>query len=367
MTTPNGRRRIEYVLLRDVKPAKRNPKNHDDDALDASIDRFGYTEPTLLDERTGRLVAGHGRLERLLARQAAGDDPPDGIVATRDGWKIPVVRGWSSKNDREAEAYLIASNRLVETGGWDLGDLSDLLADVADSTGVLDGIGFDTADLNRMLDDLHGSVDHDHGDATDDEPPGPADDPISAPGDLWFLGRHRVLCGDSSDGSVIERLMDGQQAGLVWTDPPYGVNYVGKTADALTIENDALDGDALEALLTDAFTASSKVCRPGAVWMVAAPPGPQLLSFLVPLNALGIWRQSLVWVKHRFVLGHSDYHYRHEMLLFGWQPGGGSSSSADSGPRLGVAVSRARSIDGAPDHEADTADRTCDPHPFGSR
>lgn len=106
----------------------------------------------------------------------------------------------------------------------------------------------------------------------------------------------------------------------VWTDPPYGVAYEGKTADALTIENDGRDLWKLEVLLEEAFTAGLAHCKPGAAWYVAAPPGPATLAFATVLARLKLWRQTLVWVKHTFALGHSDYHYRHEVVYAGYGP-----------------------------------------------
>lgn len=159
MATPN-RRRLEYLPLDDVKPAKQNPKQHDEATLDASFERWGFTEPVLLDERTGRLVAGHGRIERLRQARDRGDTAPEGIQVLRDGtWKLPVIRGWSSRNDAEAEAYLVASNRLVESGGWDQQGLVEMLDDLRSRDGGLVGTGYSEADfetINRLLDAFSG-------------------------------------------------------------------------------------------------------------------------------------------------------------------------------------------------------------------
>lgn len=131
-----GERKVTYMRLGDVEPAARNPKQHDEAGIRASIDRFGLAELALLDERTGRLVAGHGRINDLLQRLDQGADPaspPDGIKVDPDTgeWLVPVVRGWSSRSDAEAEAYLVASNNLTTRGGWDNVALTELLGELA--------------------------------------------------------------------------------------------------------------------------------------------------------------------------------------------------------------------------------------------
>ena len=163
MTTTSAAdpRRIEYMPLADVVPAARNPKEHDGAGIRRSIDRFGVAEVVLLDERTGRLVAGHGRIEALaeMERDETIDTPPDGVVLGEDGaWTVPVVRGWSSRSDAEAEAYLVASNRLAERGGADERALAELLEELADQQ-LLDVTGYEQADLDALLDSVGGQLD----------------------------------------------------------------------------------------------------------------------------------------------------------------------------------------------------------------
>jgi site-specific DNA-methyltransferase (adenine-specific) len=148
----------------------------------------------------------------------------------------------------------------------------------------------------------------------------------TALGQVWEIpsgsakdATHRILCGDSRNVADVEALMAGAKAQAVLTDPPYGVEYEGKTKDALRIENDGSDG--LEPLLRAALGNAMSACAPGAVWYVAAPAGPQFYEFATVLRELGVWRQTLVWVKDQFVMGHSDYHYRHEVLFYGWTDG----------------------------------------------
>lgn len=148
-------RRLEYVPLPEIVAADRNPKGHDEAVIGRSISRWGFIETPVIDERTGKLVAGHGRTDELRRRFTAGEDPPDG-VENRDGvWYVPVVRGWASENDDEALAAGIALNRSTELGGWDYAELLPVLDDFAergfeDGVDLLDGIGFDAAALDRM-------------------------------------------------------------------------------------------------------------------------------------------------------------------------------------------------------------------------
>ena len=147
-----GERRVEMMPLASIKPAARNPHGHDLGALHQSVGRFGFVEMPVLDERTGRIVAGHGRLETLLAMHAEHPDlPPEGVALGKGGtWLVPVTRGWSSRTDAEAEAYLLASNRTVELGGWDDVGLAEMLKELA-TAGELSGTGYDGDDVDSLL------------------------------------------------------------------------------------------------------------------------------------------------------------------------------------------------------------------------
>jgi hypothetical protein len=146
-------RRIEYVLLSTIEAAPRNPKQHAMSAIRASIDRFGLGELPLIDERTGRLVAGHGRLDDIAERHRAGQHAPDGVRLDDSGnWLVPVIRGWASRSDAEAEAYLVASNKLTTRGGWDNEALAEVLSDLSDQ-GLLELSGFTDAELAALAGD----------------------------------------------------------------------------------------------------------------------------------------------------------------------------------------------------------------------
>jgi ParB-like chromosome segregation protein Spo0J len=148
--------RLEYLPLDELVRWPRNPKDHAHDAIAESFGRFGFVEPMVLDERSGKLVAGHGRLDTLQSLKSRGDHPPAGIRALNGRWYAPVIRGIAFKDDAEAESYLLASNRLVELGGWDEKGLSAMLADLA-AQQRLDGTGFDKDDVDDLLRRLSGT------------------------------------------------------------------------------------------------------------------------------------------------------------------------------------------------------------------
>lgn len=144
-------RRLELMPLAAVTGAEKNPKKHAHEDIQKSIGRFGYVEPVVLDERTQRLVAGHGRVQALRAAKVKGEQPPQGVeVNDRGEWLVPVLRGWASRSDTEAQAYLVASNNLTTKGGWENAGLAELLREF-EVQAALDGTGFGTADIDALL------------------------------------------------------------------------------------------------------------------------------------------------------------------------------------------------------------------------
>lgn len=145
-------RRIEYMPIDDLQGAEHNPKGHDKPRIANSISRFGFADASILDERTGRLVAGHGRHGDLIARKEQGKEPPEGVVVDDDGrWLMPVQRGWASRSDEDAQAFLVAHNRLTETGGWDDQGLLELLESINDvDPELLDLTGYTEDDIEAL-------------------------------------------------------------------------------------------------------------------------------------------------------------------------------------------------------------------------
>ncbi len=227
--------RVDYLDLDEVTPAIRNPKHHDTEGIARSISHHGVAELPLLDERTGRLIAGHGRLTDLRTRRAAGGTPPAGVKVDDTGrWLVPVVRGWSSRSDEDAEAYLVASNHLTTKGGWDDEALGQILADLNEADpALLELTGFDEDDLAALLGDDEDD-DGPSGGGDGDNAPEPPDTPVSVPGDVWLLGgRHRLMCGDALNPDDLDKALAGLTPGIVYTDPPYGISIVSGNGDDL--------------------------------------------------------------------------------------------------------------------------------------
>ncbi len=274
-----------------------NARKHDERnlaAIKGSLARFGQRLPLVVQKQGLIVRAGNGRL----------------LAAKELGW-THVAAVVVDESEVEATAFAIADNRSSELGEWNDEALARLLQSLPED--IFEFTGFNEDDLGELLDKLAPE------EVIEDEVPEPPEDPITRPGDLWILGEHRLLCGDSTEAAEVDQVMRGERAALIQTDPPFGVDYVGKTADALVIQNDGEAG--LAELLRGSLGQALRVSEPGAVWYVAAPAGPQFLTFATVLTELGVWRQTLVWVKDSMVLGHSDYHYRHEALFYGWSPG----------------------------------------------
>jgi DNA modification methylase len=220
-------REFKSVPLADLVPWAGNPKEHDIPTIQASIRRFGFVAPIIVDSARGTMVAGHGRLLSLKAMQDAGEAPPDGITGTNGAWYVPVLHV-PFANEREAAAYAIADNRLVELGGWDEAALAEALHDLA-AEGLLDGVGYDEEAIKALDDLVEAEAKKADGNPdADAEPAFSRAEELQAlwnvqHGQLWACGEHRVLCGDSTKAEDVKRLMGGAEAQVIFTSPPYWV------------------------------------------------------------------------------------------------------------------------------------------------
>lgn len=289
---------VAAVPIDDLATYHRNPRRGNIPAIAASLKRLGQYRPIVVNvgTHTGRpneVLAGNHTLH----------------AAQQLGWEhINIVT--VDVDDETASRIVVADNRTSDLAANDEVDLAAILSDLPD----LDGTGYTDEDLAEILATTTEPVL-----LTDpDDTPPVQDDPISKPGDVWHLGPHRLLCGDSTDIAAVESMLDGDQCDCMWTDPPYGVSYVGKTKDALNIKN---DGSAdLPDLLGGAFAVATVALKPGAPVYIAHPDTGRTTFETAMREAGWLFRQNLIWDKMTMVLGRSDYHYRHEPILYGFTP-----------------------------------------------
>ena len=293
------RLKIEYLPISDLRPYANNPRDNEDAIgyVAASISRFGFINPVVVT-MDGEVLAGHTRIKSALA---LGET------------EVPVVRVDLTAD--EARAYRLADNKVGEHAKW----IADMLAQEADllkDSGIdLSAFGFDTdalADLLTPVPDMDGLA------AETDTSSIPA---RTQTGDVWRLGNHVLMCGDSTSEADVARLMGGEKADCLVTDPPYNVAIVGGTADKLTIENDDMDEDAFRLFLTRAFKAAADALKPGAAGYVWHSEMHKL-AFLRAVSDAGLdMKQTLIWVKNHFTMSWSDYQWRHEPCLYVRKPG----------------------------------------------
>src|SRR5450631_700840 len=227
--------RIEHWPLDRLIPYARNPRTHSDAQvaqIAASIAEFGFNNPILVDTKAG-IIAGHGRLLAARKLQLA---------------EVPVIV-LDHLTEAQKRAYILADNQLALNAGWDDTLLAAELAALQQEDFDLSLIGFEDAELARLL----AAQDAAEGLTDEDAVPELAETPISALGDLWILGDHRLLVGDATDTAAVVRLVAGASADLVFTDPPYNVSYEGYTEDRLTIKGDRMSDAEFKQFLERAF------------------------------------------------------------------------------------------------------------------
>ncbi len=308
--TGNPADKIEHWNIDKLIPYARNSRTHSDEQIGqiaASIKEWGWTTPILVDENGG-IIAGHGRT--MAAQRLKITTVP-----------VMVAKGWS---DAKKRAYIVADNKLALNAGWDNEMLAlefkDLIAQGFDVE--LTGFTEEEIDALMPLKLEEGLTD------PDDAPEAPAN-PVTVQGDVWVMGNHRLLCGDSTSMDDLAKLCQNQMVDMWLTDPPYNVAYEGKTKDALTIKNDEMGDDQFRQFLRDAYTAADSVMKAGAVFYIwhADLEG---YNFRGAAKDAG-WtvRQCLIWKKSSMVMGRQDYHWKHEPCLYGWKEGAGHLWAAD--------------------------------------
>ena len=286
--------------LSEIIPYARNAKKHDARQIKnvaESIKQYGFVQPIVID-RDGVIVIGHCRA--LAAKKLGIKEVPCVCVDDLTPEQVNALRPVDNKSNES---------------DWDF----DLLAD------ELPGLDLSAFDFDWGLpEDQTEEVVEDDAPEVDEEA-----EPVTKPGNIWQLGRHRLMCGDSTSSECVHALVGGAQVDLLLTDPPYGVDYTGKTKDALKIENDAKSDDEFIAFLQSAFEAADSVMKPGAVFYIWHADSKAYV-FRMACQMTG-WevRQVLIWVKNAMVMGRQDYQWKHEPCLYGWKSGAGHLWASD--------------------------------------
>ncbi len=299
--------KIEQWPTVKLLPYARNARTHSPEQvaqIAASIAEFGFTNPILAGS-DGVIVAGHGR---LAAAQKLGLDI------------VPVVV-LDHLNPNQRRALVIADNRIAENAGWDEAMLRVELAALQGDDFDLSLTGFDADALAELM---AGDGSDGEGGTDDDAVPEVAETPISRPGDVWLMGGHRVLCGDATLTDSYGRLLGGELVDMVFTDPPYNVNYANSAKDKMrgkdrAILNDNL-GDGFYDFLLAALTPTIASSR-GAVYVAMSSSELDVLQAAFRA-AGGHWSTFIIWAKNTFTLGRADYQRQYEPILYGWSEGG---------------------------------------------
>lgn len=290
-------RRYENVEIEKLKPYKNNARTHSDEQIEKiakSMKEFGFINPVLVDGNLN-VIAGHGRI----------------LGAKKLGMKEVPCLFIEDLTEEQKRAYIIADNRLAEDAGWDKELLKIELEDLKNMNFDITLTGFELEDFDFSMDETE--VIEDEFDETVPE------EPTSKKGEIYKLGKHFLMCGDSTDINDVEKLMNGVKADMLLTDPPYNVDYEGGTG--LTIQNDNMDDETFREFLRVSFFNANSVMKEGAVFYIwhADSEG---YNFRGACHDIG-WkvRQCLIWCKNTLVMGRQDYHWKHEPCLYGWKEG----------------------------------------------
>ncbi|QQN40317.1 site-specific DNA-methyltransferase [Acinetobacter sp. CS-2] len=303
---------IKRVATVDLIPYANNSRVHSDEQVNqiaASIKEFGFLNPIIIDGDNG-IIAGHGRV----------------MAANKLGIKeLPCVDA-SHLTEAQKKAYVIADNKIALNSDWDNDLLRVELEGLQELDFDLSLTGFNEDELGDLLNvELLPEYEED----ADGEVIEPPAEPKTKEGDVWILGKHRLMCGDSTSIDALEKLCNDQLVDMWLTDPPYNVAYEGKTKDALTIKNDSMGDDDFRQFLRDCYVAADAVMKPGAAFYIwhADLEGYNFRGAAKDAN----WkvRQCLIWKKSTLVMGRQDYHWKHEPCLYGWKDGAGHLWASD--------------------------------------
>lgn len=288
--------KIEEIDINLIQPYENNPRNNENsvDKVAKSIKEFGFKVPIIID-KDNIIVAGHTRY--LAAKKNEMD-------------KLPCIRA-DDLTDEQVKAFRLVDNKVTEFSEWDLDLLNMELDDLKEFDIDMSEFGFDLdfdVSGNEQVEDDDFEV----------ELPKEAKSKL---GDIYQLGRHKLMCGDSTDINAVEKLLNGVAVDLFLTDPPYNVDYEGDTAEHLKIENDSMSDENFLIFLTNAFNCAAKFMKDGACFYIWYSSSQTLNFWQACANAKLDIKQNLIWAKSHFVISRHDYHYKHEPCLYGWKGG----------------------------------------------
>lgn len=292
---------VKTVSIDKIKPYENNPRNNDDavDAVANSIKEFGWQQPIVVDNG-GVIIAGHTRYK--AAKQLKLKE-------------VPIVVA-DNLTKEQVNAYRLADNKSGELATWDDDELQEELDKILDID--MTDFGFD---LETELEDDE-VIDDDY----EEEVP---EEPKSKLGQVYQLGRHRLMCGDSTKPEDVKKLMNGVQADLLITDPPYNVNYEGKQDSKMTIKNDHQEADDFYKFLLAAFTNAKDNMKAGAAFYIWYASSEAVNFNRSAVDAGLSVRQELIWAKNQMIIGRQDYQWQHEPCLYGWADNGSHSWYSD--------------------------------------
>lgn len=292
---------VKTVSIDQIKPYENNPRNNDDavDAVANSIKEFGWQQPIVVDNG-GVIIAGHTRYK--AAKQLKLKE-------------VPIVVA-DNLTEEQVNAYRLADNKSGELATWDDDELQEELDKILDID--MTDFGFD---LETELEDEE-VIDDDY----EEEVP---EEPKSKLGQVYQLGRHRLMCGDSTNPEDVKKLMNGVQADLLITDPPYNVNYEGKQDSKMTIKNDHQEAENFYKFLLAAFTNAKDNMKAGAAFYIWYASSEAVNFNRSAVDAGLSVRQELIWAKNQMIIGRQDYQWQHEPCLYGWADGGSHSWYSD--------------------------------------
>jgi len=308
--------KVEQWPIEKLVPYAKNSRTHSEEQvaqIAASIREWGFTTAVLVDE-SGSIIAGHGRV--MAARKLGMASLP-----------VLVAAGWT---DAQKRAYVIADNKLALNAGWDNELLALELGELGDLGFDLELVGFTDEEIAALM-----PVQGTDGLTDPDDAPAVQENPVTVPGDVWVMGKDRLLCGDSTSVDDLTKLTGGQLVDMWLTDPPYNVAVQGgnhgnpERKNGLKIMNDKMPDDAFRQFLRDAYTAADMVMKSGAVFYIWHADSEGYNFRGAAKDAGWTVRQCLIWKKSSIVMGRQDYHWKHEPCLYGWKEGAGHLWAAD--------------------------------------